>query len=125
MARRGKMLTWLALWRAVRGTSRAGEAGLADCLKALPRLAAATLSRRYRGMSRGELGAWTLAMAYVLSPIDLVPELLVPLLGFLDDLVVATWLAGRVVLRAGEFLRWEHDQAMATGRVVPGQVVRG
>src|SRR4051794_13022384 len=124
MARHGRTMTLMVLWRAVRGAGRAGEPGLGASLRALPRLVPAALSGRYRGISRGELALWAVAAAYVLSPIDLVPEIFVPLLGFLDDLVVATWLAGRVLMGAADFLRWEQAQAMATARVVPGQVLR-
>ena len=55
-----------------------------------------------------------------MSPVDLVPELFVPLLGLVDDAFVLAWLAGTVLLETERYLAWEQDQH----RVVPGQVVR-
>ena len=48
------------------------------------------------------LPRWTmvLALLYLLSPVDLVPEMLTPLFGFLDDAVVL-WLSLRWLLRSG------------------------
>jgi uncharacterized membrane protein YkvA (DUF1232 family) len=44
--------------------------------------------------------AVVLAVLYLLWPVDLVPEALSPLVGYLDDLVVV-WLALRWLLKSG------------------------
>ena len=41
---------------------------------------------------------FVLSLVYVISPIDLVPELLIPLFGYTDDLLL-TVVAGRYLLR--------------------------
>jgi uncharacterized membrane protein YkvA (DUF1232 family) len=86
----------------------------------------ATLTGRYRGTTPGQLGLLAAGVAYVVSPIDLLPDFL-PLLGIADDAVVATWVVGRLLLEAAEFLRWErdavHQPRRGRGPVVSGRVV--
>ena len=48
-----------------------------------------------------------LASAYVLSPIDLVPEA-IPVLGWLDDLLLLTYALDRLIDRAGPEIVQEH-----------------
>jgi uncharacterized membrane protein YkvA (DUF1232 family) len=109
-----------AVWRALRAGSRPGTPGVGARLRAVPRLVAATFLGRYRGTTRARLFAMGLAVGYFVSPVDLVPELFVPLLGLVDDAFVAVWLAGSVLLETERFLEWEVDQHP----VVPGEVVR-
>jgi uncharacterized membrane protein YkvA (DUF1232 family) len=109
-----------AVWRAVRAGHRPGTPGLGERLRALPRLVALTALGRYSGTTRVRLLAMLAGVLYVLSPVDLVPELFVPLLGLVDDAFVVAWLAGSVLLETERFLDWEQQQH----RVVPGHVVR-
>ena len=48
-----------------------------------------------------------MAAAYVASPIDLLPEFL-PVLGWLDDLLILSYVLDRVIQRAGPELVEEH-----------------
>lgn len=48
-----------------------------------------------------------MAAAYVVSPIDLIPEI-IPVLGWLDDLLILTYVIDRVIERAGPELVQEH-----------------
>jgi uncharacterized membrane protein YkvA (DUF1232 family) len=125
------------LVRAVRGTLRPGEPGVGERLRALPRLVMATLRGRYHGTTKGRLGLMALAVAYVISPVDVLPDVL-PLLGLADDAMVVAWLAGALLSETGDYLAWERDDKGRSrsrfGRrttfdkgkpdVVPGQVVR-
>jgi uncharacterized membrane protein YkvA (DUF1232 family) len=108
-----------AVWRALRAGSRPGTPGIGARLRALPRLVTATFLGRYRGTTRGRLVAMALGLVYVLSPIDLVPEVFVPLLGLVDDAFVVAWLAGSVLLETERYLEWETDRQP----VVHGEVV--
>lgn len=112
-----------AVWRALRASHRPGSPSLGDRARAVPRLVRATLLGRYRGTTRLRLVAMALAVVYVLSPVDLVPELFVPLLGLVDDAFVVAWLAGTVLLETERYLEWE-GRAGPARRVVPGAVVR-
>lgn len=88
----------------------AGAPGLGDRLRALPRLIAGALSGRYPELSRGRLGLLLVALAYLVSPVDLVPEAFLTLLGLADDAIVALWLGGAVLVETDRFLTWERSQ---------------
>jgi uncharacterized membrane protein YkvA (DUF1232 family) len=107
-----------AVWRALRAGHRPGTPGVGERLRAVPRLVKATLLGRYVGTTRARLALMAVAALYVISPVDLVPELFVPLLGLIDDAFVLAWLAGAVLLETERFIDWERR------RVVVGEVVR-
>ena len=67
------------------------------------------LAGRYAALGRGRLALLGLALAYLVSPLDVVPEAFVPLLGLVDDGVVALWLAGAFLAETDRFLAWERD----------------
>jgi uncharacterized membrane protein YkvA (DUF1232 family) len=129
-----------ALWTAVSGRRSPGAPSVGRQLSALPRLVAATMSGRYPGMTRARLGLMALALLYVVSPVDLVPEAALLLLGMADDAMVLAWLAGSVLAETDAFLAWETGVASpppgsgpgsagpsagaSAGPVVPGEVVR-
>jgi uncharacterized membrane protein YkvA (DUF1232 family) len=77
------------------------------------------LSGRYPHLDRGRLLLLLAGVLYVLSPVDLVPEILVPLLGLGDDALVVAWLVGTVLADTDAFLQWEAQQT----RTVAGEVV--
>jgi uncharacterized membrane protein YkvA (DUF1232 family) len=68
------------------------------------------VSGRYPALSRGRLGLIALGLAYLVSPVDLLPEVVLPLLGFADDGVVALWLGGAFLAETERFLAWEREQ---------------
>ena len=115
-----------ALWAAVSRQRRADAPPLRSLLSAVPRMVTLTMRGRYTGLDRGRLLGMVLALAYVVSPVDVVPEAALFLLGFADDAMVLAWLAGAVLQEAETFLGWEHRTggAAAAEHVVPGSVVR-
>ncbi len=115
------------LYRALRAGRRPGGVSPARTLAALPRLVLATTTGRYRGTSRAQLALMGAAAAYVLSPLDLVPEVLVPVGGLLDDTLVLAWLSGAVLRETEAFLAWEAGSGGQDDQpddVVPGEVIR-
>jgi uncharacterized membrane protein YkvA (DUF1232 family) len=68
------------------------------------------LAGRYAALGRLRLALLTLALVYIVSPVDLVPEAIVPLLGFVDDGVVALWLAGAFLAETDRYLAWERTR---------------
>lgn len=131
----GRTAALRALWQVSRSARQPGVPGLAERLRALPRMAALGMAGRYPGVTRGRLAMFVLGALYLVSPVDLVPELLVPVLGFGDDALLLAWLAGAVLADTGDFLAWERERrpqdrpAGSAGsggerpRVVPGEVL--
>lgn len=126
---------------ALRTALRPGSPGLGERFASVPRLLRATFRGDYHGSTRGRLFMMAAAAAYVVSPIDLVPEAFLSLLGLADDAVVVSWLAAAFVNETESYLRWErtvraapHAEdaygagpsagSAAHGSTVPGHVVR-
>ena len=102
-----------ALARALMSGSRGGPS-LGKRLAALPRMIRATARGEYDGGMRvAMMAAMT---AYVVSPIDIIPEAALLVFGLADDAVMITWLAGTVLSETERFLEWEKERA----RVVVG-----
>ncbi|WP_299040201.1 YkvA family protein [uncultured Pseudokineococcus sp.] len=130
-ARTSRSGAWRALAAAFVRSRRAGDPGLAEQLSALPRLVVATLRGRYQGTTTQRLGLMALAVAYVVSPVDLVPEAFLLVLGLADDALVLAWLTGAVLDETSAFLRWEgagqpagsREERAPRGETVEGHVV--
>lgn len=108
-----------SLAAAFRTATRPGTPGVGTRLAALPRLVWATIRGQYVGTSRARLTGIALALLYVISPIDLLPELVLPLVGLADDAVVIGWIAASLINETESFLGWEGDR----DRTVRGHVV--
>ena len=85
MAKVGALRTLAA---AVKDLAQPGSPGVSERLAALPRMVAAVRSGRYRGVGMGRLGLIAAGVAYVVSPVDVVPEGLLLVAGLADDLDV-------------------------------------
>jgi uncharacterized membrane protein YkvA (DUF1232 family) len=105
-----------ALGRALTAKARGGPS-LGARLAALPRMMWATVTGRYDGGAR--LALMAAATAYVASPIDVVPEAFLLLVGLVDDAVVIAWLAGAILAETERFIEWDARQRS----VIPGHVV--
>jgi uncharacterized membrane protein YkvA (DUF1232 family) len=77
--------------------------------RALPRLLRAARQGTYPGLPRSRIALWGLALVYLVSPIDVLPELL-PIVGVADDAGVAVWLLTSVSTATGLYLRHERDR---------------
>lgn len=100
----------LALWRALTQSRGPGLPGLGDRLRAAPRMLTGALSGRYPELGRSRIALLVLAFAYLISPVDLVPELFLSVLGLVDDAVVALWLGGSFLVETDRFLEWERSR---------------
>jgi uncharacterized membrane protein YkvA (DUF1232 family) len=113
----GVLLLWLLmlalLWR-----RRPDELTARDALRLLPDVV--RLVRRLaadRTLPRGVRARLWLLMAYLLSPIDLVPDFL-PVIGYADDVVVVAWALRSVVRRAGSAALERHWPGQPAGLAV-------
>ncbi|HEY8371305.1 MAG TPA: YkvA family protein [Pseudonocardiaceae bacterium] len=91
--------------RVAAGEELPPSGGPLERLRALPRLVRAARSGEYPG-ARRQLLVWLGALVYLVSPIDLLPEVL-PLLGIADDAGLLVWLGTSVFGAAGRYLTWE------------------
>jgi uncharacterized membrane protein YkvA (DUF1232 family) len=80
-----------------------------DRARALPRLLRAG-KQGYDGLPKRRLALWGFALLYLVSPIDILPEVL-PIIGVTDDAGVAVWLLTSVSAASGLYLRWERERA--------------
>lgn len=119
-----------ALAEVLRGSRTPGSPGLGERLAAVPRMIAAGLRGTYPHLDISRVLFAALGVVYVLSPIDLVPELLLPLLGLGDDAFVGAWSLGALLSEAEAFLAWEAENRTRTTpspggdpRVVQGEVI--
>ncbi|WP_409483288.1 YkvA family protein [Arsenicicoccus dermatophilus] len=125
MARRRTRVTSLRdVAQAARAARRPGCAGWVERVGSMPRLVRAMGSGEYAGTSMGTMAAMAGAVAYVVSPVDLVPEAVIPLLGLGDDTLVLAWLAAQLVAITEDFLGWERSRGDGPGGPVPDHVVR-
>jgi len=99
-----------SLATAFRTATRPGTPGVGARLTSLPRLVRATIRGEYVGTPRRRLLGIVGALLYVLSPIDLVPELLLPFLGLGDDALVIGWIAASLINETESFLTWERER---------------
>jgi uncharacterized membrane protein YkvA (DUF1232 family) len=113
----GVLLLWLVLlallWR-----RRPDELTARDALRLLPDVV--RLVRRLaadRSLPRSVRTRLWLLLAYLLSPIDLVPYFL-PVIGYADDVVVVAWALRSVVRRAGSAALERHWPGQPAGLAV-------
>ncbi|MEV4638059.1 YkvA family protein [Actinoplanes sp. NPDC049548] len=105
-----------ALAKALMKGNRGGPS-IGKRLAALPRMMKATTRGEYDGGLRVAMMA--AATAYVISPIDVIPEGLLLVFGLVDDAAMIAWLAGTVLSETDRFLEWERERAS----ILPGTVV--
>jgi uncharacterized membrane protein YkvA (DUF1232 family) len=74
------------------------------------------LSGRCAALGRGRLALLGLALAYLVPPVDVVPEAVVPLLGLVDDGVAALWLGGASLAGTDRFRDRERDRTAVGAR---------
>jgi uncharacterized membrane protein YkvA (DUF1232 family) len=113
------MLRRRMAWTALLRVFTPGTPGLGKRLAAIPRMIAATMRGEYDG--KGRLGMMAVAAAYIVSPVDLVPEAFFLIFGLVDDAAMAAWFAGALLDETERFLEWERQRA----RTIPGYVKPG
>jgi uncharacterized membrane protein YkvA (DUF1232 family) len=107
MSRNARLASVVAVARAVRLAARPGGPSIGERAGSVPRMVRATFSGQYTGVSKGRLLLMLGAAGYIVSPIDLIPEAVAPVLGLADDALVLSWLATRFIEETERFLEWE------------------
>lgn len=96
-----------AAWQVIQNTN--GDVSVWKRAGAVPRMIGAKLRGRYPELSTAKLLGMLVLAAYIISPIDFVPELFIPLLGLADDVGVAVWLTTMALGESERFVKWERD----------------
>ncbi|GAA5096694.1 hypothetical protein GCM10023210_30750 [Chryseobacterium ginsengisoli] len=67
-----------------------------------------------------------IGLLYVISPIDLLPEVAVPVIGVLDDLAVLSLAIPKLIREVDKFLLWEAEQKYSTGntKIIDAEIVK-
>jgi uncharacterized membrane protein YkvA (DUF1232 family) len=119
--RKGRVAAFVMLARALRASGRPGTPGMGAQLAAVPRMLKLGVTGRYPGLSKSRIVLALVGLLYIVSPVDLMPEVLLGIFGLGDDAFVAAWVAGAVLGETDAFLRWESE---GSRRVVVGEVIR-
>lgn len=96
----------------VRASTRPGAPSLPERLQAVPRMVRATVDGTYAGTTLKRLGLVAGAVAYVASPVDLLPEAVLPVIGAADDAVVISWAVKAFFEETERFIAWEVGQGL-------------
>jgi uncharacterized membrane protein YkvA (DUF1232 family) len=99
--------------QSVRTAVRPGSAGLAERAAAVPRMLSAIARGEYRGTTFGHVAMLAAAVAYIVSPLDFMPEALFSVFGLGDDAIVVSWLVAALVNDTEAFLQWERNGGRA------------
>lgn len=66
-----------------------------------------------------------LGILYVLSPIDLIPEVAIPVLGVMDDLAVLYLVIPKLIKEVDKFLLWETQQKYGEGtKIIDAEIIK-
>ncbi|MGW6282503.1 YkvA family protein [Kribbella sp. NPDC055071] len=76
--------------------------------RALPALLREVRQGTYAGLPKNRPFIWVLALVYLISPIDILPDVL-PLIGITDDAGVAVWLLTSVSTATGLYLNRQRE----------------
>lgn len=102
-----------ALKKAARNQSALGRAW--DDLSSLIRLIQAWANGSYRAVPWRSISLAIAALLYFVSPIDAIPDFL-PVLGFLDDIFVVTWVMRSIQKDLEKFKIWEQSSGWVSAR---------
>jgi len=102
-----------------------GPTGFMARVGSIPRMVRDVLRGDFDGLSRGRLVMMLLAVLYIVSPVDLLPEAILTIPGLADDAAVAAWLIASVLGATSAYRMWEggHVAASDDPKVVPGEVI--
>lgn len=65
-----------------------------------------------------------LGIIYVISPIDLLPEFAIPVLGVMDDLAVLSLTIPKLIKEVDKFLLWEAEQKYNGTKVIDAEIIK-
>ena len=102
---------------AAAGAARAADRRFtwSERFAAIPGMLLATLTGRFPGATRQGVGLSILGIVYVISPLDLMPELLLGPFGLADDAGILAIAMGYLVAASDRYLHWKLGTSPTTG----------
>jgi uncharacterized membrane protein YkvA (DUF1232 family) len=97
-----------------------GPLSFGQRVASLPGLVRDTVNGQYDGLGRGRLAMMLVALVYIVSPVDVLPEALLTLPGMMDDAAVAAWLIASLMGATTAYQAWSGSgpaPTMATGGI--------
>jgi uncharacterized membrane protein YkvA (DUF1232 family) len=91
-----------------------GPLSFGQRVASLPGLVRDTVNGQYDGLGRGRLAMMAVALVYIVSPIDVLPEALLTLPGMMDDAAVAAWLIASLMGATTAYRAWSGSGAAPT-----------
>ena len=101
-----KLIASARAWLAESG-DRLGD--LREDLATLTRLASAWRRGTYKKTPKATIIKVLLAVGYVVSPVDLIPDF-IPVVGYLDDIAVLKWVLSSISGDIEDFRVWERSK---------------
>ncbi|MGO1052211.1 YkvA family protein [Crossiella sp. CA198] len=99
--------------RTIRRRKGLGSPSTVQRVRALPRMLRAMRQRRYPAPPWSKRLFWIAGIIYIISPIDLLPEVFLPIIGLTDDVGLGAFLLAQLRAETGRFVEAER------GRPVP------
>ena len=67
-----------------------------------------------------------LGLLYIISPIDILPEIAVPVIGVLDDLAILSLTIPKLIKEVDKFLLWEAEQqyGIEDTKIINAEIVK-
>lgn len=84
-----------------------GPMSFGQRVASVPSLVRDTLGGRYDGLGRGRLAMMLVALIYIVSPVDFVPEAFLTIPGLMDDAAVAAWLIAALMGATTAYRAWD------------------
>lgn len=108
MRKENRAAAGAAAWQVIQNSD--GNISVWQRAVAVPRMMWAKIRGRYPEMGAAKMLGMIVLTLYIVSPIDFIPELFVPLLGLTDDVGAAVWLTTMLLGESERFLRKERDE---------------
>lgn len=64
-----------------------------------------------------------LGVIYILSPIDLIPEVAIPFIGMIDDIAILSLTMPKLIKEVDKFLAWEMTRKMQKENITDAKII--
>lgn len=65
-----------------------------------------------------------LGLLYVISPIDLIPDFIFPVVGVMDDLAILSLAIPKLIREVDKFLMWEAERRLGETKIIDAEIVK-